>query len=38
MSHPVNDFLLEKYFEEGLEMGLTEQQAEDYAYRKLEEC
>lgn len=37
MSHPVNDMLLEKYFEEGLEMGLTEAQAEAYANEKLEQ-
>ena len=30
MSHPVNDELLERYYEEGLDMGLSEEEAEEY--------
>ena len=29
MSHRVNDELLERYYEEGLDMGLSEDEAEE---------
>ena len=35
MSHPVNDELLEKYYEEALDMGLSEEEAEQYAREKI---
>ena len=35
MSHPVNDELLEKYYEEALDEGLSEEEAEKYAWQKL---
>ena len=34
MSHPVNDELMERYYEEGLELGLSEEEAEKYAEQK----
>jgi len=37
MSCEVNEMLLERYFEEGLEMGLSEKEAEKYANEKFEE-
>lgn len=37
MSHPVNDELLERYYEEGLELGLSEEEAEKYAQEKFEQ-
>ena len=37
MSHPVNAELLERYYEEGLDMGLSEEEAEEYARQKLED-
>ena len=30
MSHPINDELLEKYYEEALDEGLSEEEAEKY--------
>ena len=37
MSHPVNDELMERYYEEGLELGLSEEEAEKYAQEKFEQ-
>ena len=37
MSCEVNEMLLERYFEEGIEMGLSDEEAEIFAYQKLEE-
>lgn len=37
MSCEVNEMLLERYFEEGIEMGLSDEEAEVFAYQKLEE-
>ncbi len=36
MSNINNEKILEDYYEEGLEMGLTEKQAEEYAYDKFD--
>lgn len=36
MSNMYNEMLLENYFEEGLAMGMTEEEAEKYAYDMLE--
>ena len=36
MSNINNEKILENYYEEGLEMGLTEKQAEKYAYEQFE--
>ena len=36
MSCEVNEQLLENAYEEGLEMGMTEKQATEYAYKVLE--
>lgn len=37
MSCEVNEQLLENAYEEGLEMGMTEKQATEYAYKVLEQ-
>lgn len=37
MSNLYNDNLLENLFLEGLELGLSDEQAEDYAWAKFEE-
>lgn len=37
MSNFVNENFLESKYEEGLEMGMTEQEAATYAYKCLEE-
>ena len=34
MSHPVNQELLERLFEEGLELGLSEDEASDFAWNR----
>ena len=37
MSCEINEILLERYFEEGIEMGLSEEEAEKYAWKCFEE-
>lgn len=37
MSCLQNEMILERLFEEGLEMGLSEKEAEEYANKKFEE-
>jgi len=37
MSNHVNEQYLEDKYEEGLELGMTEEEAEAYAYRCLEQ-
>ena len=37
MSHPGNDELMEKYYDEGLDLGLSEEEAEKYAQEKFEQ-
>ena len=37
MSNLYNEALLENLFEEGLELGLSDEQAEEYAWDKFEE-
>ena len=36
MSCDANTRVLEDYFEEGLEMGMTEEEAQEYAYKKFD--
>tara|TARA_Y100000004_G_scaffold194457_1_gene259093 strand:- start:1294 stop:1419 length:126 start_codon:yes stop_codon:yes gene_type:complete len=38
MSCHYTEVFLERYYEEGLDMGMTEEQAEAYAYKMLEEA
>jgi len=38
MSHNANQVFLEHYYEVGLAMGLSEEEAKDYAYEKFDEC
>ena len=38
MSCEVNEELLENFFEEGLEMGMSEEQAAEFARKKFEEA
>ena len=37
MSNTTNRELLRHYYEQGLEMGMTEEEAEEYAYKKFYE-
>lgn len=37
MSSMYSEIIYEKYFEEGLELGLTEERAEQYAIEKFDE-
>ena len=37
MSNLNNEMLLERFFEEGLEMGLSDKEAEEFANKKFEE-
>tara|TARA_X000001382_G_scaffold130256_1_gene124563 strand:+ start:2091 stop:2213 length:123 start_codon:yes stop_codon:yes gene_type:complete len=37
MSHPGNDELMERYYDEGLDLGLSEEEAEKYAQEKFEQ-
>tara|TARA_B000000609_G_C23906944_1_gene206392 strand:+ start:230 stop:349 length:120 start_codon:yes stop_codon:yes gene_type:complete len=36
MSNLHNERVLELYYEQGLEMGMTEEEAEEYAYEKFD--
>ena len=36
MSNSYNQRLLEHYYEQGLEMGMTEEEAQEYAYEKFD--
>ena len=36
MSNHNNEMILEKYFDEGLALGMTDEQAEAYAYEMLD--
>ena len=36
MSNAHNERLLEHYYEQGLAMGMTEEEAEEYAYEKFD--
>ena len=36
MSNLYNERLLEHYYEQGLEMGMTEEEAQEYAYEQFE--
>lgn len=36
MSNLHNEKVLEQYYEQGLEMGMTEEEAEEYAYEKFD--
>tara|TARA_B100002019_G_scaffold252417_1_gene233358 strand:+ start:1056 stop:1178 length:123 start_codon:yes stop_codon:yes gene_type:complete len=38
MSNLNNEMLLERFFEEGLEMGLSDEEAEEFANKKFEEA
>lgn len=38
MSNLNNEMLLERFFEEGLEMGLSDKEAEEFANKKFEEA
>ena len=36
MSNLYNERVLELYYEQGLEMGMTEEEAQEYAYEKFD--
>ena len=36
MSNLHNEKVLEQYYEQGLEMGMTEEEAQEYAYEKFD--
>jgi len=37
MSNLNNEIILENYYEEGIDMGMTQEEAENYAYEQFEQ-